>query len=318
MLLYFRDASYQFDYTLFDSLYDPPSYGPKHALIVVDSHSFPYMWDNYAYASGQNLRINRRVQTADATFTLQKTTPFTLRLGYNPATGQYVDTPLETKTFGPRAAVSQFHDSLGYYPGLWYNENDGYLYFWDAAASAAIPALGNYTTKITWPDNSPATDLYGIDMGDTILGSGNPGDAGVQFGLHLAVVDKAKDGSWGLIKLWNSPAVLKLTSEVHPTSVKPRQTLTFTLKIVNTTPVSQSFELNDPIPEHTTFLNGRYYDHSTNSIHWKGTIDPYRTQYITFQVKVDKGTPPGTIITNLANLMDGALGDSVTVTVTVK
>ena len=71
-LLYFRDASYKLDYTLSDSWYNPPSYGPKHALIVIDSHSFPYMWDNYTYAGGQNIRISDRVQTADATFTLQR------------------------------------------------------------------------------------------------------------------------------------------------------------------------------------------------------------------------------------------------------
>ena len=318
MLLYFRDTSYSFDYTLGDSWYDPPSYGPKHGLIVVDSHSFPYMWDNYAYASGQNVRLTRRVQTADSTFTLQKTTPFTIRLGYDPATGQYVDTPLETKTFGPRTAVGQFHDSLGYYPGLWYNENDGYLYFWDVAASAVVPATGNYTTKITWPDNSPAYELYGIDMGDTILGSGNPGDMGAQFGLHLAVVDKARDGSWGLIKLWNSPAVLDLTMQVHPTVARPGHIIQYTLKIVNTTPVSQSFELNNPIPENTTFFNGRYYKHSTNSILWKGTVSPYRTQYLVFWVRIDRGTPSGTIITNNAYLADGALGDSASIMVTVK
>ena len=43
-----------------------------------------------------------------------------MRLGYDPATGVYLPAALETKTFGPLPAVSQFHDSLGYYPGLWY------------------------------------------------------------------------------------------------------------------------------------------------------------------------------------------------------
>ena len=47
-------------------------------------------------------------------------------------------------------------------------------------------------------------DLYGIDLGDTILGSGNPGDAGVQYGLHLKVLAQAKHGEWGMIQVWNS------------------------------------------------------------------------------------------------------------------
>ena len=36
-----------------------------------------------------------------------------------------------------------------------------------AAASAVVPAQAPYTTRITWDDKSPATDLYGIDLGDT-------------------------------------------------------------------------------------------------------------------------------------------------------
>lgn len=316
-LLYFRDASYSLDYTLADSWYDPPSYGPKHGLIIVDSHSYPYMW-NTPTASGQGTRISRRVQTADAAFTLQKTTPFTLRLGYDPLTGEYQQTPLETKKFGPREAVSQFHDSMGYYPGLWYREETGGLVFWDVAASAVVPAQGNYTTKITWADNTPAYDLYGYDLGDTVLGSGNPGDDDVQYGFHMAVVGQSKRGEWGLIELWNSPAVLDLTMNVNPTSVKARHSLMYTLKVVNTTPVWQSFELNDPIPENTTYSKGWFYDRDTNSIHWKGMIAPYGTQYLVFTVKVDKGVPSGTIIANEASLIDGALGDNASIEATVK
>lgn len=317
-LLYFRDASYSLDYTLADSLYDAPSYGPKHGLIVIDSHSYPYMWDNYTYASGQNLRISRRVQTADATFTLQKTKPFTARLGYDPATGEYVDTPLETKTFGPREAVSQFHDSLGYYPGLWYKEETGGLYFWDAAASAAVPAQDNYTTKITWADNTPAYDLYGADLGDTILGSGNPGDDDVQYGLHMAVIGQGRRGEWGLIELWNSPSVLDLTMTAKPTAVRAKGIVTYTLKVVNTTPVFQSFEVNNPIPENTTFFWGWFYNPEANSVDWKGVIPPHGTQYLKFSVKVNKDVPSGTIIASEASLTDGALGDNASVEVTVK
>ncbi|MCK4449953.1 MAG: immune inhibitor A, partial [Anaerolineae bacterium] len=169
MLLWYRDTGYDFDYTLGDSWFDPPSWGPKHALIVVDSHPFPYTWDDFQYENGQNVRVSGRVVPADATFTLEDTTPFTLRLGYDPATGEYVEEPLETKTFGPRPAVRQFHDSLGYYPGLWCCYED-YLYWWDIDASAVIPAEGDYSTRVTWADNTPAYDLYGL-WG--VLGSGN-------------------------------------------------------------------------------------------------------------------------------------------------
>ena len=367
MLLWLRNGARDFDYVLSDSWYDPPSLGPKHSLLVIDSHYWPMAWSDYTYGSGANVRISSRCQPSNAPFTLQDTTPFTIRLGYDPATGEWADPPLETKTFDPLPGVSQFNDALGYYPGLWYNTDNGGLYFWQAEASAVVPATDNYTTRITWSDKTPAYDLYGADIGVAVLGSGNPGDSGVQYGLHLAVLDQAKNGSWGKIQVWNSPGVLDLTKQVSPSRVRAGQPLTYTLKITNTTPASQSFELNDPIPEHTTFFKGRFYDHNSkrsyeiskynpecsssksddrdsnnsygkkdskpkchpspngayydpesNSIVWNGTVEPYKTLTLIFQVKVDKGTPRGTTIINQAYLTDGALGDSATAEATVK
>jgi uncharacterized repeat protein (TIGR01451 family) len=314
MLLYFRDASYAYDYTLGDSWYDPPSYGPKHGLLVVDSHSFPYMWDDATYTSGQNVRLSDRVQTADATFTLQDTTPFTInRFDYA------LDQVVETKTFGPRPAVNQFHDSIGYYPGLWYRPATGGLYFWNVAASAVIPAQANYTTRITWPDNSPLYELYGYDMGDTILGSGNPGDDGVQFGLHMAVVDKAADGSWGLIRLWNKPGLLELQKMADKTLVKPGEAIKYFLRVVNTSPVAQKFAVHDPLPENVTILNGGpFYDAATNSIHWEYWVPANSSRAIFFSVKVNKGVPAGTVIVNEAAMTDGALGGTASVSTTVR
>ena len=317
MLVWYRDAAHDFDYALSDSLYDPPSLGPKHALLVIDSHPFPYMWDNYFYDTGQNVLLSGRVQPGDATFTLQDTTPFTIRLGYDPATGEYVEEPLETKTFGPLPEVSQFHDSIGYYPGLWCCDAEGYLIFWDSDASAVVPATDNYTTKITWPDNTPAHDLYGYDIGITVLGSGNPGDDEAQYGLHMAVVQQAHDGKWGKIKVWNSPAVLELHKRVSRVRAHPGQILKYSVKVRNRTPVPQSFVLDDPIPEHTTFVGGRHYDEDSNSIHWEGKLPRWSKQIIHFWVRVDRDTPIGTIITNEAYLADDALGDTASVTTEV-
>jgi len=212
MLLWLRNGAQDFDYTLYNSLYDPPSYGPKHALLVVDSHYWPMEWEGMG-TTGAHLRLNSRCQPGNATFTLQDTTPYTVR---RPNAAGNI---LETKTFTPLPAVPQFNDSLGYYPGMRFraaNPLEYLLYFWDAPASLVVPAKGNYTTRVTWGDKTPATDLYGTDLGDTILGTGNPGDNGVQYGLNMVVVDKAKDGSWGKIAVWNStlprtflPIVLK-------------------------------------------------------------------------------------------------------------
>ena len=68
-------------------------------------------------STGAHLRLNARSQPGNATFTLQKTTPFTARRSDSTTTGNIV----ETKTFAPLPPVSQFHDSLGYYPGLRYH-----------------------------------------------------------------------------------------------------------------------------------------------------------------------------------------------------
>jgi len=202
MLLWLRDTGYDFDYTLGDSWFDPPSWGPKHALLVVDSHPFPRMWDWKAFPEwpdGIGLNLSGRLQPGDATFTLQDTTSFTLRRGFTWVDGSlgYVPDIQETKTFEARPPVRNFHDAWGYYPGLWCCDAEGYLWWWDIDASAVLPAWDDYSTRITWPDNTPAYALYGV-WG--ILGSGNPGDDDVQFGVNLCVLDQAEDGSWGQVQ----------------------------------------------------------------------------------------------------------------------
>jgi hypothetical protein len=319
MLLWLRNGAYDFDYTLSDSWYDPPSVGPKHALLVVDSHYWPLAWSNYKYSSGANVRITSRCQPSNAAFTLQDTTPFTLRLGYNPATGQYQDTPLETKTFDPLPAVSQFHDSMGYYPGLWFRPATSSLYFWQAEASAVVPATDNYTTRITWLDKTPLTDFYGYDLGWTVLGSGNPGDDGVQYGLHLAVVNQASNGSWGQIMVWNSTnsMLVDLDKTVRTIKARPGGFLKYSLKVVNKTPVFQPFVVDDPIPDNTTFVWSPYYDAVNNRIHWSGILAPYQNRGISFWVMINPSTPLGTVIANEAFLTDGALGDTASAMTTV-
>jgi immune inhibitor A len=318
MLLWFRDTSYAFDYTLYDSINNAPSIGPKHALLVVDSHYWPYEWNDYTYASGANLRVNARVQPGNATFTLQPTTPFTLRLGFDPATGIYQDTPVQTKKFGPLPAVSSFHDSLGYYPGFTFN-GDGYVYYWDKAASMVLPAKGNYSTRITGLDKQPLLDLYGADMGGgQFLGSGNPGDDAVQYGLHIAVVTKPRDGSWGLIQTWNSADLEKTTLSVDHTAAKPGEKVTFKIKVKNTTPAMQKISLAASIPANTTFVSGRYYDKKTNAILWDGSLFPREERTLVFEVKINKGVASGTVINAAATVTDDALGSAAQTSLNVK
>jgi immune inhibitor A len=310
MLLWLRNGAFDFDYTLYDSLYDSPSYGPKHALLVVDSHYWPLEWEGMG-TTDAHLRLNSRCQPGNSTFTLQPTTPFTARRSNS------AGAILETKTFTPLPAAAQFHDSLGYYPGLRFRPANNGLYFWDAPASLAVPARGNYTTRITWGDKTPATSLYGIDLGDTILGTGNPRDAGVQYGLNIAVLDKSKDGSWGKIAVWNATSLVSLEKKVDATQAIPGQLLMYQLKVRNLSPAPQPFAVSDPIPTNTTYKKGDYYNAAMKSIEWTGTIAPNETKVSQFWVTVNAGTPAGTVIRNQAVLYDDALGSNASVTTVI-
>ncbi len=311
MLLWLRNSFYGFDYTLLDSIYEPPSYGPKHALLVVDSHYWPLEWEGLG-TSEAHLRLNSRCQPGNSTFTVQKTTSFTA--SRSDAAGNI----LETKTFEALPAVSQFHDSLGYYPGLRFRPANGGLYFWDAPASLVVPAKGDYTTKITNLDKTPALDLYGINpYGDTVLGSGDPRDNNVQFGLNIAVLSKSKDGSTGRIAVWNATSLVGLKMRVYDDHVYAGEHLAYMLKVQNLGPATQPFSVSDPIPANTTFEGGRFYNAATNSIEWTGMVRPHETKVLVFWVTVDAATPVGTVITNNATLSDDALGSSASATSTV-
>ena len=317
MLLWIRNSAYDFDYTLYDSSYgDPPSYGPKHALLVVDSHYWPLEWDSLS-ASGAHRRLSARAQPGNATFGLQPTTSFTIRR--SDASGSI----LETKKFSSLPPVSQFHDSLGYYPGFWYNPDPdpdlNGLWFWDLPASVVIPAKGIYSTRITDVNKKLMPDLFGEDFGGgSLLGTGNPRDDKVQYGINLAVLDKAKDGSWGTIAFWNA----KSLGSVKMTATQDRnfagKTITYTLLVKNLGPAPQPFAVSDVIPKNTTYRSGGSYSAGTNSIEWKGTVAPFKSRTIVFTVKVKPGTPGGTKISNTVTLVDDAGGGSATQTVTVK
>ena len=78
--------------------------------------------------------------------------------------------------------VSEFHDTIGYYPGLYVSGGRNYFVDWDA--SVVIPAKGLYWPK--WPPYPTA---------------GNPGLDG--YGVNFAVVEQAPDGTWGRVRIYN-------------------------------------------------------------------------------------------------------------------
>jgi uncharacterized repeat protein (TIGR01451 family) len=269
-------------------------------------------------SSGAHARLSERSQPGDATFTLQPTTPFTVRRG-NVDTGEI----LETKTFKSLPPVSQFHDSLGYYPGLRYNTDDEGVYFWDWQSSVILPAKGAYSTKITDGDKNPLPDLFGYEvewdtgLPTTVLGTGDPRDDGVQYGVNLAVLDKARDGSWGSIAFWNAKAFGKLSMKATQAKGFAGKVITYAVTVKNTSPAAQPFSFTDVIPANTKYLTGAFYNPATKSIEWSGTIPAGQTRNFIFTVKINPGVSAGTKITNSAALGDDANGDAITQVVKV-
>jgi len=194
-----RDTQQAFDYTLGDDLVGGTSIGPKFAHLVVESHPEPLQFDTPDPARGEfvGINLNGGILAGDAAFGLTRTAPWTARRVLDPTTG----TPAETKSWESRAPVPSFHDSYGYYPGV-FLAPDGGLYFHDVDASAVLPSKGPYSTRITDVDGNAAPELYG-QAGAFVLGTGNPGDDLVHFGLHATVVTSSERRA--TIEIWTRP-----------------------------------------------------------------------------------------------------------------
>ncbi|MDX5456580.1 MULTISPECIES: immune inhibitor A domain-containing protein [Micromonospora] len=175
-----------------------PSYGAKGGLLIVDSHNDPLRRKGVAAEKDPSVLKNlpSRPQSSNAAFGLKPTYPFKECL-------EAADEPYSeycTK-FGPQAPVRGFTDAKGWYPGI--EIRDGAAYARDNDASVVIPSRGNqqYTTRVVNPDGSPATDYYGSTLGGgaIVLGTGNPGDAGVQYGVSIIIKRAAKDNSYAQV-----------------------------------------------------------------------------------------------------------------------
>ncbi|HEY52577.1 MAG TPA: DNRLRE domain-containing protein [Caldilineae bacterium] len=205
MVISYRNTGQDFDYEIGSDLGEGPGYGPKYGLLVVDSHFWPMRFDTHfdSFQDGLvGLTMYGRTKSGNAAFTLHDTNEKSAKLGYNLDTGRYEDPPLEEKTWPSEPGVYAFHDSMGYYPGFYYPGGGPYVYLHDWDSSAAIPARGNYSTPVTWPDGTPFEALYGIPIGPGGLGTGNPGDAGVQYGIHLEILEESEEQA--TVRFWNS------------------------------------------------------------------------------------------------------------------
>ncbi|MGI5525066.1 immune inhibitor A domain-containing protein [Micromonospora sp. CA-259024] len=194
MLVWYRDTALGDVNHVTGQMTALPSYGAKGGLLIVDSHFDPYRRTGEAAVKDPSVTDNlpSRPQSANAAFSLQRTYPFTECL-------EAADEPYSAycTTFKAQAPVKAFTDAKGWYPGI--EMRDGAAYARDNDASVVLPSRGNapYTTRVTHPDGSPAPEFYGVTLGGgaIVLGTGNPGDQGVNYGVSLTIRKAARDNS---------------------------------------------------------------------------------------------------------------------------
>ena len=156
--------------------------------------------------------FNSRSASYDAALTLQPSQAFTItqvNAAPAPVPGPFV--------YPAKPAVSSFHDAKGYYAGFYYGApcQAGYICYADRDGSAVIPAIDKYSVRIADYAGNPLYALYGAAFSPSWLGSGNPGDDGVQYGLHIALTQST--GETATIKTWN--ALYEMDGSVKQTTL---------------------------------------------------------------------------------------------------
>jgi immune inhibitor A len=185
LLVWYRDSTYT-NNSLANNLTAAPSMGSKGSLLLVDSHYDPLRRTGTAAEKDPTRHNNMdgRSQTSNAAFSFKNTYPFKECL-------EAADEPFSEYCTDVKAlkGVSHFTDAKTWYPGI--EVEDGGLYYRDFDASTVVPSKGDqlYSTRVVNVDGTPATELYGTDMGGGhILGSGNPGDEGKALGVQFKLL----------------------------------------------------------------------------------------------------------------------------------
>jgi immune inhibitor A len=187
-IVWYRDTTYGDSNQVTTNTTALPSYGAKGGLLIVDSHYDPLR------RSGANADLDpsvlknlpSRPQSSNAAFSMVPTKPF------RECQTDAAVTVEQCNLFGQQPALGVFSDAKTWYPGI--EVRGSSLYSRDIDASVVIPSRDNapYTTRVVNQDGSPATSLYGTDLGFTKLGTGNPVDSGVAYGVAIRVVDTEK------------------------------------------------------------------------------------------------------------------------------
>ncbi len=228
LLVWYHNDKYP-DNEIADYLFDPPSFGPKGRMLVVDAHPEPYR-DPALLAQGfdhEGANLRSRMQMRDAPFSLADTPEFRAQpdrgLLDRSDTGTWV---AQATRFAGRPAVARFSDGLGYYPGFEFvraepgggaDSRQWITRQWDS--SVVVPSAKNYpvlapgleaNTELLSKLSVVATD--GVPQlkqwGETRLvtsegGLGDPGETGGHYGWHVEILSQTD--SQATLRIWNDP-----------------------------------------------------------------------------------------------------------------
>ncbi|MBT2230556.1 immune inhibitor A domain-containing protein [Nonomuraea sp. NEAU-A123] len=185
LLVWYRDSTFT-NNSLANNLSLPPSIGSKGSLLIVDSHFDPLRRTGAAAQKdpSRHKNLDGRTQTSNAAFSFGKTYPLKecLEAADEPFSEYCTDIPA-------LKGVPNFTDAKTWYPGL--ELQNGSLFYRDFDASTVVPSKGDqpYSTRVVNLDGTPATELYGTDLGGGhVAGSGNPGDEGKALGVQFKLV----------------------------------------------------------------------------------------------------------------------------------
>jgi immune inhibitor A len=215
LLVWYNNNKYS-DNEVFNYVADPPGFGPKGRMLVVDAHPEPYRdpyWVEYGYPN-EGANVDHRSLMRDAPFSREDCVDFTMPAGY-------VNDP--STVFKGYPAAPHFCDYWGYYPGAEYvSRGPGYdppsykwiTRHWDA--SVVIPSTQFYGLKAPGymgdqefrfdvrrylPTGRLSAYWYPEGLGYD-GGTGNPGVVGGNHGWNVRVIEQ-KDTS-AVVEIWNS------------------------------------------------------------------------------------------------------------------
>jgi immune inhibitor A len=197
-LVWYRDSTWSDVNHVASNSFAMPSVGAKGGLLVVDSHFDPLRRTGDAAAADPTAlkNLESRAQSSNAAFSLMPTKGF----------DECVEVPEEPyseycASYGPQRPVATFTDARTWYPGLEMRA-DG-LYFRHRDASTVVPSVDNqpYSTRIVDADGNPLEDQYGKVVNGHELGTGNPADAGVDYGTQVRVWRTTRSNMAALIKV---------------------------------------------------------------------------------------------------------------------